>query len=235
MWSGPRNISSALMRSFENRHDTWVCDEPFYGYYLKASGVKHPGYEEIIESMVCDYRQVIKALTTDKEDSLIINYQKHMTHHLLPEIATDWLLGLKNCFLIRDPVRVISSYSRVRPEFSFEDLGLQQQRDLFELCVQYGQIPPVIDASRCLVDPAGTLKKLCARLNIGFSPKMLKWKSGTRSSDGVWGKHWYQNLEKTTCFSSNINHQVDIKTANRYPEILKKSLYIYNELLEYSL
>ncbi len=235
MWSGPRNISSALMRSFENRDDTWVCDEPFYGCYLQASGAKHPGYEEIIESMICNYKQAIKALTTDKKDSLIINYQKHMTHHLPPEMSTDWLLALKNCFLIRDPVRVISSYAKVRPKFSFEELGLQQQRDLFELCAQSGDTPPVIDASRCLEDPEGTLRKLCARLNISFSPKMLKWRSGSRISDGVWGKHWYQELNKSTSFSLNINQDANIDTASRHPEILEKALDIYNELLEYSL
>ena len=223
------------MRSFENREDTWVCDEPFYGYYLNESGATHPGYEEIIESMTCDQSKVIEVLTKGSKDPLTINYQKHMTHHLLPEVTTDWLLGLKNCFLIRDPIRVISSYARVRPDFSLEELGMVQQRDLFELCAQSGEIPPVIDASRCVEDPEGTLRKLCARLDISFSSKMLKWEAGPRISDGVWSKYWYKELNKTTRFSSRRISPRETETANRYPQILKKSLQIYDQLAEYSL
>ena len=236
MWSGPRNISSALMRSFENRSDTWVCDEPFYGFYLKASEAQHPGREEIIDSMLCDYRSVIEMLTNGINDLFTINYQKHMTHHLLSEIDREWLSNLKNCFLIRDPVSVISSYAKVRTDFSFEDLGMQQQLDLFHLCTdQFGEIPPVIDAKRCLEDPRTVLKKLCERLDISFSLKMLEWPIGPRASDGVWAKYWYQDLNKTTHFSLRHGGSDDPKVEKGYSELLGNALEIYNELLEYAL
>mgnify|MGYP002034702966 FL=1 len=238
MWSGPRNISSALMRSFENRSDTWVCDEPFYGFYLKISGAPHPDRQEIIDSMVCDPESVIETLTKEVNDSLSINYQKHMTHHFLPEISGDWLFSLKNCFLIRDPLRVISSYAKVRSKFSFEELGMQQQLDLFHLCAnELGEAPPVIDAERCLVNPKNVLTKLCQRLNISFSSKMLEWPIGSRASDGLWAKHWYSDLYKTTHFSLNQNNYKsdERKIEKEYSETLKKALEIYNELSEYAL
>ena len=236
MWSGPRSISSALMRSFENREDTWVIDEPFYGYYLKVSGAQHPGCKEVIESMDCDWRQVVELLTKNRKDSLTINYQKHMTHHLFPEVQKDWLLRLKNCFLIREPVSVLASYARVRPHFTYEELGIQQQYDLFHLCAKlFGEFPPVIDANRFLADPDGMLRKVCQRLNIRFSSKMLKWPSGPRNSDGIWAKYWYDDLNKSTCFSSNLNSKEERITASRYSEMLGKSLSVYNELFKHSL
>jgi len=236
MWSGPRNISSALMRSFENRGDTWVCDEPFYGFYLKASGASHPGRQEIIDSMVCDPRSVIEMLTKDVSGSLTINYQKHMTHHLLSAASREWLSNLKNCFLIRDPVRVISSYAKMRTNFSFEDLGMQQQLDLFNLCAdQFGEVPPVIDAERCLEDPETVLTKLCERLNIGFSSQMLEWPSGPRASDGVWAKYWYQDLNKTKYFSLKHKGNDQPKVEEVYSGVLGKAREIYNELLKYAL
>jgi len=226
------------MRSFENRSDTWVCDEPFYGFYLKISGALHPGRQEIIDSMVCDPKSVTETLTKDVNDSLSINYQKHMTHHFLPEIGDDWLFSLKNCFLIRDPLRVISSYAKVRSKFSFEELGMQQQLDLFHLCAnELGEAPPVIDAEHCLVNPKYVLNKLCQRLNISFSSKMLEWPIGSRASDGLWAKHWYGDLYKTTHFSLNQSKYKsdERKIEKEYSETLKKALKIYNELSEYAL
>ncbi len=238
MWSGPRNISSALMRSFENRSDTWVCDEPFYGFYLKKSGALHPGRQEIIDSMVCDPKSVIEILTKGSNDSLTINYQKHMTHHFLPEVDRGWLSSIKNCFLIRDPLRVISSYAKVRSEFSFEELGMQQQLNLFHLCAdELGEAPPVIDADRCLLNPEIVLTKLCQNLNISFSSEMLEWPIGSRASDGVWAKYWYDDLNKTTHFSLNQSEDKsdDSKIEKEYSEILEKGLQIYDELLEHAL
>jgi len=201
MWSGPRNISTALMRAFENRTDTVVTDEPLYGHYLLTTGADHPGRAEVIRAQETDWRKVTATLTGPVPQGKPIWYQKHMAHHLLPEIGRAWLDGLTNCFLIRDPRAVLGSYVRTRAQPTLEDLGLPQQVELFEqLCARTGRVPPVIDAADVLADPERTLGLLCQAIDIPFSLRMLSWPSGRRPSDGIWARHWYASVWRSTGF-----------------------------------
>jgi hypothetical protein len=201
MWSGPRNISTALMRAFENRTDTAVTDEPLYGHYLLNSGADHPGREEVIRAQETDWRKVTATLTGPVPEGKPIWYQKHMAHHLLPEVGRAWLDSLTSCFLIRDPRAVLASYVRTRARPTLEDLGLPQQVELFEqLQARTGRIPPVVDAADVLTDPGRMLGLLCQALGIPFSLRMLSWPAGRRPTDGVWAPHWYASVWRSTGF-----------------------------------
>ena len=201
MWSGPRNISTALMRSWENREDTTVSDEPFYGAYLKETGLDHPGRDEIVEVMESDWENVVKFITGPIPDSKTIWYQKQMAHHMLADWSLDWLEKVTNCFLIRDPKEVILSYSKKFEIRSLDLLGYRRQAEIFDLVKEItGEIPIVLDAKDVLSNPEGILKKMCNRLRIPFSGRMLSWLKGKRDSDGVWGKYWYQSVENSTGF-----------------------------------
>ena len=201
MWSGPRNISTAMLRAFENREDTVVVDEPLYACYLAATGAEHPGREEIIQAGDTDWRSVVARLTGPIPGASAVYYQKHMTHHLLPAMDRHWLTRLSHAFLIRDPRAVVRSYARARPLRSAEELGFPQQSALFEeIRARTGEIPPVIDAEHFLTDPRGQLQALCERLGIAFSERMLSWPSGPRDSDGIWAGHWYGQVWQSTGF-----------------------------------
>lgn len=206
MWSGPRNISTAMMRAFENRADTVVVDEPFYAYYLRASGIEHPGRAEVLASQSTDWRVVAAELTTGDLGGARVGYQKHMTHHLLPEVDRAVLDGLAHAFLIRDPAEVLVSYAKVRGEPTLEDLGLPQQVEIYE---RFGG--PVVDARDVLADPEGVLRALCAALGIPFDAGMLAWPAGPRDSDGVWAPHWYDAVLRSTAFGPP-------RTADAVPE-----------------
>ena len=196
MWSGPRTVSTALMRSFENRPDTAVVDEPLYGYYLARTGIDHPGRDEIIATMPTDWRSVLDDLTGGPlPDGVSVHYQKHMTHHLLPEIDRAALAGLTHAFLIRDPRQLLASYARVRSAPTLADLGLEQQAEIFNA---FGG--PVIDAADILRDPPAALGALCAALGIAFDPAMLSWPAGPRPTDGVWAPYWYDSVWRSTGF-----------------------------------
>jgi hypothetical protein len=196
MWSGPRTVSTALMRSFENRPDTVVVDEPLYGYYLARTGIDHPGRDEIIGAMPTDWRSVLAGLTgAALPAGVSVLYQKHMTHHLLPEIDRTALTGLTHAFLIRDPRQLLASYARVRSQPTLADLGLQQQAEIFRT---FGG--PVIDAADILRDPPAMLGALCAALGIAFDPAMLSWPAGPRPTDGVWAPYWYEGVWRSTGF-----------------------------------
>ena len=201
MWSGPRNISTTLMRSWENREDTAVVDEPLYAHYLVATGVDHPGREEVIASQPNDWRTVAKQLAGPIPEGKAIWYQKHMTQHVLADMDLDWLSGLTNCFLIRRPELVVASFTKVRPDAALWELGFEQQTRIFEHVSQkLGSTPPVLDAEDVLRDPRAMLGALCQRLNILFSERMLHWPAGPRISDGVWAPHWYAAVERSTGF-----------------------------------
>lgn len=201
MWSGPRNISTAMMRSWENREDTIVVDEPFYAHYLLATGVNHPGRGEVIGSQPNDWQMVAKTLTGPIPERKSIWYQKHMTQHVLPEMGLDWLDGLNNCFLIRRPELVVASFTRTRPDAAVWELGYEQQSRIFEHVSQrLGKAPLVLDAEDVLKDPKVMLGAFCAKLSIPFSERMLHWPAGPRASDGVWAPHWYAAVERSTGF-----------------------------------
>ena len=201
MWSGPRNISTALMRSWGNRDDTVVADEPFYAFFLKATGKKHPGADEVIAHGEADWRKVSAQLTGPVPDGKKIFFQKQMTHHLLLEIDRDWLRSVTNCFLIRDPAEVITSYIRRNDDPALEDIGFVQQAEIFDwVRHHHGLVPPVIDARDVLENPEKILTLLCQAVGVEFDKAMLSWPPGLRQTDGVWAKHWYGEVVKSTSF-----------------------------------
>lgn len=202
MWSGPRNISTAMMRAFENRADTQVVDEPFYAYYLHETGIEHPMASEIINSQSIDGVAIASALSSQTVNTEVY-YQKHMTHHMLRGIDMSWTGELQNCFLIRDPRYVVNSYAKKRDTITQDDIGIRRQYELFlEITEITSREIPVVDARRFLMDPETSLRRLCTGFNIEFSSKMLSWPEGRRDSDGVWASHWYEAVEHSTGFQA---------------------------------
>ncbi len=229
MWSGPRNVSTALMRAWGNRPDTAVVDEPFYAYYLQTTGENHPGAEEVIADGETDWRKVVARMTGQAPDGKRIFYQKQMTHHLLPEVDRGWLRGLTNCFLIRDPAEVIVSYLKKNHEPTASDLGFPQQREIFE-CVraETGAVPPVIDGRDVLENPERTLRQLCAALEVEFDGAMLSWPPGLRATDGIWAKHWYGEVEQSTGFRPYEKR--DVVVPEKLREVCEECREIYESL-----
>ncbi len=203
MWSGPRNISTALMRSFGNRPDTAVVDEPLYAHYLSHTGVDHPGAAEVIDADETDWRAIVDRLLGDAPDNAAVFYQKHMGQHLLPHIDRRWIASLTNCFLIRDPREVITSFIKVVEQPTAEELGLPQQLELFNAeRARTGRTPPVIDSRDVLENPRAVLANLCDAVGIPFYESMLTWPSGPRKTDGVWAPYWYDNVNRSTGFGT---------------------------------
>ena len=210
MWSGPRNISTAMMRSFENRPDTAVSDEPFYAAFLAATGFDHPMREEVMVSQPTDWREVAEAMSGAAPDDAAIWYQKHMCHHMLPGFGLDWTRECRNAFLIRDPAAVVASYIRKHDGIDLDAIGVVRQAEIFDtICQNIGDAPPVIDSADVLADPRGTLGLLCGALGIPFSEGMLAWPAGERESDGVWAPAWYDVVERSTGFAPP-SHPPDI-------------------------
>ena len=205
MWSGPRNISTAMMRAWENRRNCCVCDEPLYAYYLKATALKHPGAAEVIAHHESDWREVVKWLTgplpAPGDNSIF--YQKHMAHHLLDDIDRGWLDELTNCFLIREPREMLTSLIRIIPEPTLADTGLPQQVEIFEQVKRTtGKIPPVLDSKDVLDNPRKLLRILCDSIEVPFDEAMLAWSPGPRETDGIWANHWYASVEQSTGFNA---------------------------------
>ena len=201
MWSGPRNISTALMRAWENRGDTAVCDEPFYAHYLLKTGVDHPGAEDVVAGQENDWRKVVEFISGPVPGGKPIFYQKHMAHHLLPEMDRDWLSRLTHGFLIRHPREMLESLDVKLERVRVEDTGLPQQLELFEeVRRRTGRIPPVLDSRDVLEDPRATLEKFCEAIGVQFSERMLSWQPGRRETDGVWARYWYDNVENSIGF-----------------------------------
>ncbi|WP_395612308.1 HAD family hydrolase [Allosphingosinicella sp.] len=214
MWSGPRNLSTAMMRSFGNRADTTVSDEPFYGAFLKTSGQPHPMAAEVIAAMDCDWSSVMRTLAGPAPDGRPVWYQKQMWHHMVGPIGYEDFAGFTHTFLIRDPARMIASYLRKREAAAFADFGLERQAEFFEReADRLGHAPPVIDASDVLADPEGVLKPLCAALGIPWDPAMLAWPPGRRETDGPWAPHWYQAVEASTGFGPPDPPPADLPEA----------------------
>jgi hypothetical protein len=202
MWSGPRNISTAMMRSFGARGDCHVVDEPFYAAFLAKTGLVHPMLAETLVSQPNDWRDVVQHLAHAPPSGQPIVYEKHMTHHMLPDFGLDWMSQRRNAFLIRDPVRVLASYTQKREDATLADIGFVQQAELFAReADRLGHAPPVIEGVDVLRDPAPTLAKLCAALDIPWTEKMLSWPAGPRPTDGVWAPAWYDAVEKSTGFA----------------------------------
>jgi hypothetical protein len=229
MWSGPRTLSTAMMRSWENRADTVVVDEPLYAHYLLATGIDHPGREEIIASQPTDWRKVVQSLTDDPlPTGRQIYYQKHMAHHILPMIYRETLRPLRHAFLIRDPRDLLASYSKVRTEPTLDDVGLRQQVGLFE---EFGG--PVLDSSDLLRTPERMLQALCTALDVPFDPAMLSWPLGQRETDGVWAAYWYDSVHASSGFepyAAKPTHVPDLLQP-----LLAKCIPYYDKLASHRL
>ena len=202
MWSGPRNISTAMMRSFGARADCHVVDEPFYAAFLRETGLIHPMNDEVLAAQPNDWRDVVPQLLARTPNGEPIFYQKHMTHHMLPSFGLDWMSQCRNAFLIRDPERVLASYMQKRDEVTLADIGFVQQSEIFAReADRLGHAPPVVEGVDVLRDPAATLSKLCAALAIPWTTDMLRWPAGRRATDGVWAPAWYDAVERSTGFA----------------------------------
>jgi hypothetical protein len=234
MWSGPRNISTAMMRAWGNRPDTFVIDEPFYAYYLRATGKQHPGADEIIASSNTDWANVVAQLTGPIPNARRIFFQKQMAHHLLPEVEREWLGAVANCFLIRDPREVIASYIKKREEPALPDLGFVQQAEIFDFVrTRTSSIPPVIDAKDVLDNPKRMLRLLCEAVGVEFSKSMLSWPPGLRETDGIWARHWYGEVAKTTSFQPYRPRQAEVPRHLR--EIYDRCRECYDRLYQWRL
>ncbi len=211
MWSGPRNLSTALMRSFGSRADTVVSDEPLYAHYLKVTGLAHPGADEVIATHENDWRRAVDWLTGPVPEGKPVWYQKHMTHHLLPKIERAWLGSLTHAFLLRDPREVLPSLDAKFARPCLADTGMAQQLEIFEFVrARTGRIPPVLDTADLLRDPEGMLRALCAKLGLEFDANMLHWPAGRRATDGIWAKHWYHSVEKSTGFAPERERRAEL-------------------------
>lgn len=204
VWSGPRNISTALMRAWENRTDCRVIDEPLYAFYLHETGLDHPGREDVIAAGETSWEAVVAQLTGPVEG---VYYQKHMAQHLIPTLPRTWIPLLTNVLLVRNPEEVVASYLRARHDVSPADIGLAQQEEIFDLL--RGTLP-VIDASDFLRDPEGYLRWLCDHVGVPFTERMLHWPAGPRDSDGVWARYWYGTVLASTGFEPYRPRRVDL-------------------------
>ncbi|WP_210164931.1 sulfotransferase-like domain-containing protein [Afifella pfennigii] len=231
MWSGPRNISTAMMRAFENRPDCEVWDEPFYAAWLQLTGVEHPMRKEICAAHETDWRRVAERASGAAPAGSPLFYQKHMTHHMVETIGRDWMKSCRHAFLIRHPARVLASYARKRADPSLADIGFIEQAELYEMASELtGARPPVVDADDLLANPEGLLKALCAALGIVFLPQMLAWPAGRRASDGVWGEHWYDAVWRSTGFQPAA--PAPRLTDPRLKRVESEALPIYERLSE---
>ncbi len=235
MWSGPRNISTAMMRAWENRPDTNVVDEPFYACYLTETGIQHPMQQEVLASQSANWNDVIETvLTADLEPDITIQYQKHMTQHMVSEVNRDWFSTLSHAFLIREPAQVVASYGEKRNDVDALDLGFQQQHNLFNLVFEMnGDIPPVIDSKDVLRNPEQILSKLCEQLNVPFLPQMLSWPAGRRESDGAWAPHWYHNVEASTGFGPYVEKEIELNAHQA--SVVEECLPHYQALYRHKL
>jgi len=227
-WSGPRNISTALMRSWSSRKDTYVTDEPFYAYYLKETRITHPMYEKIINSYFSDYNEIVNNLINEVPNQKNIWYQKHMAHHLIDLSKIDWIKKCENCILLRHPKEVISSYTAKNKLNSVADLGYPQQCEIAKFLKDSNQSFKIIDSEDLLKNPKKVLSDWCESLNIEFDKSMLHWEKGPHPNDGIWWKHWYNNVIETTGFQKY--KKKDISIENEYDSIYNDSMEYYNYL-----
>ena len=222
------------MRSWGNRQDTLVCDEPLYAHYLLKTHTPHPGAEEVIQSQENDWRKVVGWLTEFEPSGKLVFYQKHMTHHLLPEIDRDWLDRVTNAFLIREPREVVTSFIKIAGTPRLEETGLPQQLDIFNAVrARTGRVPPVVDARDVLENPPRLLQLLCSSLDLDFTESMLSWPPGPRDTDGVWAKYWYDAVLKSTTFQAYKPKNEAVPP--HMTRLLEEAEDIYSQLYKYRL
>ena len=234
MWSGPRNLSTAMMRSFSSRSDTFVSDEPFYGAYLRQTRDPQPMLDEIIASMDCDWHSVANTLRGPVPDGSAIWYQKHMPHHMEGAVSIADFPEMRHVFLIRDPVRVAASYANKRSSINSNHLGTRRQRQYFEaIADNVGDPPPIVDSDAILADPAGTLEVLCDRLAIPWDRAMLGWEKGEHPQDGIWGAHWYDKVNASTGFGAAPGALPTLDAA--YTNVAEECREDYEFLAQYTI
>ncbi|WP_340151142.1 hypothetical protein [uncultured Sneathiella sp.] len=233
MWSGPRNISTAMMRSFSSRPECRVVDEPFYAYYLSKTGLLHPMREEVIASQPIDWRIVANDLNAPLPEGKSL-YIKHMTQHMLDEVDLGIFCAHRNVFLIRDPKRVIASYAAKWDRISTDDIGIKRQTEIFEEIRKLTGSPvPVVEAEDILKNPEATLKKLCVALDIEWRAEMLGWPKGRHPEDGIWSDHWYASVEASTGFSPYEEREITLSPEQT--ELLEEQIPYYEELRHYKI
>lgn len=215
MWSGPRNLSTAMMYAFGARRDFAVVDEPFYASYLQETGLSHPMRDDIIASQPTDPSRVVDSLLGPIPDDKPHFYQKHMTQHMIAAMPRDWIRNVKNVFLIRHPARVVASFAAKYENPSLEDVGFRQQSDLFDFVRSIGQVPVVIDSTDIRRDPETMLKRLCDAIALRWDPAMLQWSAGGHPADGIWASHWYGAVHNSTGFAQAEGPVPDLTKAQQ--------------------
>lgn len=231
LWSSPRNISTALMYSFMQRQDTQVIDEPLYAHYLKTTGLKHPGYADILASQDNDGNKVFASFFSDQFQAPVL-FCKQMTHHL-DGINLSLLLQSENILFIRNPIQIIASYTKVIPEVRMEDIGIKRQWELYQWLHQQGNHPIVLDAADLLENPSAQLQKICDAMSIPFYDSMLSWQPGPKPEDGVWAPYWYENVHKSTGFQKTASASVSLE--NKHDALAKEAVHYYELLSKYTL
>jgi hypothetical protein len=234
MWSGPRNLSTALMYSFAARGDCAVWDEPFYAAYLALTGLDHPMRDEILAAGEADPARVAASCTAHAPEKQALFYQKHMTHHMVPGVPRGWMAACTNVFLIRHPARVVASYAQKREAPTLADLGFIQQAELFDAeADRLGHAPLVIDSADIRTNPKAALTRLCAALGIPFTDRMLHWPAGPKSYDGAWAPHWYNAVHRSTGFDSAEGPLPDL--PDTYRALADGALPVYRRLAAHAL
>ena len=228
-WSGPRNLSTALMRSFAQRADTRAVDEPLYGHYLLTTGAPHPGRDELIQELETDPGKVTAELILGPCDKSVL-FMKQMVHHLTADLDLGFLDKCVNVLLIRDPAEVIASLVNQLPEPTMRDVGLERQSQLLRELRELGQEPPVIDARELLMNPQYVLQQLCDRVGVDWDPAMLSWPAGRQPEDGPWARYWYDNVERSTGFAPYEPRSREVPETAR--DLLERCRVFYDELVE---
>ncbi len=228
MWSGPRNLSTAMMYSFAARADCAVVDEPFYAAYLDRTGIDHPMRAETMASQSLDVDSIAAGLIGTNPAQKRHYYQKHMTQHMVQGIPRDWMAGVTNVFLIRHPARVVASFANKYPDVAEADIGFRQQLEIYDHILSLGQQPVVIDSNDIRENPEVALKKLCQSIGIEWDASMLSWKKGGHSADGVWAAHWYDAVHNSDGFSSAEGPLPKLK--GRLADLVESVLPAYQKL-----
>jgi hypothetical protein len=234
VWSGPRNLSTAMMYAFAARTDCAIWDEPFYAAYLQATGLQHPMRAEILSAGLQDASKVIAKCLGPTPHGKSVFYQKHMTQHMIHGFDRSWIADCTNVFLIRHPARVVASYAAKRENPTLDDIGFRQQAELFDLvCQQLGTPPPVLDSFDIRMDPETQLRKLCLRINLPFQPEMLHWQQGGHPDDGAWAAHWYGAVRQSTGFAAP---EPDLPQVDDHLRpVLEQALSYYEKMRKFRL
>lgn len=227
MWSGPRNLSTAMMYSFAQHSDCEVVDEPFYAAYLNDTGLEHPYFKEIIEQGPVEPEVVCDAMSTAELGSTV-HYQKHITKHLLSSYPRDWLALVSNVFLIRHPARVICSYHIKDEDPEMSDIGILDQWQIYQKVIELGQTPMVVDSYDILCNPEEELRHICEFVGIDFQQGMLSWEAGPKEYDGIWAPHWYHSVWQSEGFGEPPGELPEV--PSHLQELLEESMPYYDRL-----